>query len=97
VWRQEIPQETQIDSKSSSVYPETMEVRLNSEQEALLSQIARRDGKEPGEWLKDVALQAIDENERFRVAVREGLAQAANNEWVEDDAVRQWLEQRERG
>ena len=74
-----------------------MEVHLNPEQEALLSQIAGHDGKEPGEWLKDVALQAIDEDQRFHAAVREGLAQAAQNEWVDDEVVRQWLEHRERG
>jgi predicted transcriptional regulator len=73
-----------------------MEVRLDPEQEALLSQIALHDGKKAEEWLKDVALQAIDENQRFRAAVREGIAQAANDEWVEDEVVRQWLERRER-
>jgi predicted transcriptional regulator len=76
---------------------EIMEVRLNPEQEALLSQIALHDGKDASEWLKDLALRAIDENRRFRAAVREGLLQAANHELVEDDVVRNWLDQRERG
>jgi hypothetical protein len=73
-----------------------MKVRFNAEQEALLSQIALRDGKKATEWLKDLALRAIDENRRFRAAVRQGLSQAGNDELIDDEVVRTWLDQRER-
>ena len=73
-----------------------MEVRFTPEQEAQLSQIASHAGKDAEDWLKDVALRAIQETARLRAAVREGVAEADRGELIDDDQVRLWLEQQQR-
>jgi predicted transcriptional regulator len=73
-----------------------MEVYFTPEQEAQLSQIAGHAGIDPEHLVKDAALRLVEENKRFRAAVREGVAQADRGELVDDDEVRQWLEQQER-
>lgn len=66
-----------------------MEVNFTQEQEAQLAQIARRDGKTAAEELvKDAALRLLDEDARFRAAVREGIAQADRGEFIEEDEMR---------
>ncbi len=72
-----------------------MEVHFTPEQEAELSQIASHAGTDAGHFVKDVALRAVEENIRFRTAVREGIAQAERGELIEDDEIRFWLEQQE--
>jgi predicted transcriptional regulator len=72
-----------------------MELHFTPEQEAQLSQIASRAGKDAEAWVKDVALRAVEETARFRAAVREGLAEADREELLDDDQVRLWLEQQE--
>lgn len=73
-----------------------MHLNFTPEQEAQLSQIARHEGRKPEELAKDVLLRLIEDNERYRAAVREGIAAANRGEFVEDEDVRQWLEERER-
>lgn len=73
-----------------------MEVHFTPEQEAQLSQIATHAGKDAEHWVKDIALRAVEETTRFRAAVREGIAEADRGELIDDDEVRQWLEQQER-
>ncbi len=86
-----------------------MEVDFTPEQEAQLSQIATHAGKDAEhttagrghraptfEWVKDIALRAVEETTRFRAAVREGIAEADRGELIDDDEVRQWLERQER-
>jgi predicted transcriptional regulator len=73
-----------------------MEVHFSPEQEAQLSQIAAHAGTDTEGLVKDAALRMVDETARFRVAVREGIAQADRRELLEDDEVRHWLEQQER-
>ena len=73
-----------------------MEVYFTPEQEAQLSQIASHAGTDPEHLVKDAALRLVEENKRFRASVREGIAQADRGELVDDDEVRQWLEQQER-
>jgi predicted transcriptional regulator len=41
-------------------------------------------------------MRLLDENERFRAAVREGIAAADRGELVDDDEVRLWLGNLER-
>jgi predicted transcriptional regulator len=69
---------------------------VTKEQEAQLSQIAIHAGIDTEHLVKDPALRLLEETARFRVAVREGLAQAEMGELVDDDEVRLWLEQQER-
>jgi predicted transcriptional regulator len=73
-----------------------MEVHFTPEQEAQLSKIASRAGKDAEHWVKDVALRAVEETTRFRMAVIEGVEQADRGELIDDDDVREWLELQER-
>ena len=69
-----------------------MEVYFTPEQDAQLSQIASHAGTDPEHLVKDAALRLVEENKRFRAAVREGIGQADRGELVDDDEVRQWLD-----
>jgi predicted transcriptional regulator len=71
-------------------------VHFTPEQEAQLSQIGSHAGTDAEHFVKDMALRAVEENIRFRAAVREGIAQADRDELIEDDEIRLWLEQQER-
>ena len=46
------------------------------EQEAQLSQIASHAGRDTERLVKEAALRLLEQDARFRVAVREGIAQA---------------------
>ena len=73
-----------------------MQVDFTPEQLQRLSQIAAHVGTNPENLVKDAALRLVDEDERFRAAVREGIAAADRGELIDDQEVRQWLEERER-
>jgi predicted transcriptional regulator len=73
-----------------------MEVHFTPEQEAQLSQIAAHAGTDAEHLVKDAALRLVEEDARYRAAVRHGIAQADRGELIEDDDVRKWLEERER-
>jgi predicted transcriptional regulator len=73
-----------------------MEVHFNAEQEAQLCQMAAHAGTDPAHLVKEAALRLVEDTRLFRVAVREGIAQADRGELVEDDDVRGWLENQER-
>jgi hypothetical protein len=53
-----------------------MEVHFTAEQEAQLAQIATKEGTDAERLVKDAALRLLEEDARFRSAVREGIAQA---------------------
>jgi imidazolonepropionase-like amidohydrolase len=73
-----------------------MEVQFTPEQETQISQIAAHAGTGAAEVVKNAALRLVEETARFRAAVREGVKQADHGELIDDDEVRQWLEQQER-
>jgi predicted transcriptional regulator len=73
-----------------------MEVHFTPEQEAELSRIAAYAGTDSENFVKDAALRAVEENNRFRSAVRDGIAEADRGELIDDEEVRLWLEERER-
>jgi len=64
-----------------------MEVPFTPEQEAQLAQIAATTGTDPERLVKDAALRLLQENARFRAAVREGVAQANRGEFIEEDEM----------
>ena len=65
-----------------------MEVQFTQEQETLLTQIARRDGKaDASQLVKDAALRLLDEEARFRAAVLEGKAYAERGEFIEEEEM----------
>lgn len=73
-----------------------MEVQFTPEQEAELSQIAAHAGKGAADVVRGAALRLVEETARFRADVREGVQQADRGELIDDDEVREWLEQQER-
>ena len=70
-----------------------MEVHFTPEQEAQLAQIASTEGTEPERLVKEAALRLLQEDARFRAAVREGIAQADRGEFIEEDEMDARLEQ----
>ena len=64
-----------------------MDVQFTPEQEAQLSQIANHNGTDPAQLVKSAALRLLEENARFRAAVREGIAAADLGEFVEHEEV----------
>jgi predicted transcriptional regulator len=57
-----------------------MEVHFTPEQEAQLSQIASHAGTDTERLVKDAALRLLEQDARFRAAVRAGIAQADRGE-----------------
>ena len=62
-----------------------MEVHFTPEQEMQLSQIASQAGTDAERLVKDAALRLLEEEARFRAAVREGIAQADRSEFIEEE------------
>jgi predicted transcriptional regulator len=64
-----------------------MEVHFTPEQEEQLAQIASTEGTEPERLVKEAALRLLQEDARFRAAVREGIAQADRGEFIEEEEM----------
>jgi len=60
------------------------EVHFTPDQEAELSQIARHQSTDAERLVMNAALRLLQEEARFRAAVREGIAQADRGEFVEE-------------
>jgi predicted transcriptional regulator len=69
-----------------------MEVHFTPEQEAQLTQIAAEEGTDPERLVKSAALRLLEED-RFRAAVREGIAQADRGEFIEEEEMDARFEQ----
>jgi predicted transcriptional regulator len=59
-----------------------MEVQFTPDQEAQLEQVATHAGTDPVGWVKDATLHLLEQEIRFRAAVREGIAQADRGEFT---------------
>jgi predicted transcriptional regulator len=70
-----------------------MELHFTPEQEAQLAQIANKEGTDPERLVKDAALRLLEEDARFRAAVREGIAQADRGDFIEEKEMDARLEQ----
>jgi len=57
--------------------------RFHPEQETQLAQIASQEGTDAERLVKEAALRLLEEDARFRAAVREGIAQADRAEFIE--------------
>lgn len=64
-----------------------MVVEFTAEQMDQLSQIAAHAGTDPELLVKDAALRLVEEDARFRAAVRLGIEQADRGELIEHDEV----------
>ncbi len=60
---------------------------------AQLAQIATKEGTDPERLVKDAALRLLEEDARFRAAVREGIAQADRSEFIEEEEMNARFEQ----
>jgi predicted transcriptional regulator len=70
-----------------------MEVHFTPGQEARLAEIAKTAGTDPERLVKDAALRLLQEDARFRAAVRDGVAQADRGEFIEEEEMDARLEQ----
>lgn len=70
-----------------------MDVRFTPDEEAQLAQIAAQEGTHPENLVKDAALRLLEQDARFRDAVREGVAQADRGEFIEEAEMDARLEQ----
>ncbi len=61
-----------------------MNVDFTPEQEAQLSRIATHAGKEAEQLVKDAALRLLEDDVRFRTAVRKGIEQANRGDFIEE-------------
>lgn len=61
-----------------------MEVPFTPEQESRLVRLARIAGTEPTKLVQEAALRLLEENGRFRAAVREGISQADRGDLVDE-------------
>ena len=64
-----------------------MEVHFTPEQEALLAEIASQSGTNAERLVKDAALRLLQQDARFRAAVRKGLEQADRGELLEEQEM----------
>jgi predicted transcriptional regulator len=64
-----------------------MEVHFTPEQEAQLAQIAANAGTDPEMLVKGAAMRLLEEDARFRAAIRDGLAQADRGEFIEEEEM----------
>jgi len=70
-----------------------MQVHFTPEEEAHLAQIATNAGTDAERLVKNAALRLLEEDARFRAAVREGIAQADRGEFIEEEEMDARLEQ----
>ena len=70
-----------------------MDVQFTPEQEAALAHIASSTGQAPEELVRNAALRLLDEDVRFRAAVRVGKAQAARGEFLDEAEMDAFFEQ----
>jgi predicted transcriptional regulator len=64
-----------------------MEVHFTPEQEARLVEIASVAGISAKKLVERAALRVLDIDERFRAAVREGIAQADRDQFIEEEEM----------
>jgi predicted transcriptional regulator len=67
--------------------PQADEGVAKSASEARLSQIASHAGTDTERLVKDAALRLLEQDARFRAAVREGIAQADREEFIEEEEM----------
>jgi predicted transcriptional regulator len=70
-----------------------MEVHFTPEQEAQLALIATHAGTDIQGLVKGAALRLLQEEARFRAAIREGIAQADRGEFIDEEEIDARLEQ----
>ena len=64
-----------------------MEVHFTHEQEARLLKIAMHEGIDPAQLVKEAVLRLLEDDTRFRNAVRQGIQQADQGQLIEEDEM----------
>lgn len=64
-----------------------MEVHFTPEQEAQLSRLASHAGTDTERRVKDAVLRLLEQDARFRAAVRDGIAEADRGEFIEEEEM----------
>jgi predicted transcriptional regulator len=70
-----------------------MEVPFTADQEAQLARMATKSGTDAAHLVKDAALRLLEEDARFRAAVKEGIVQADRGEFIEEEEMDARFEQ----
>jgi predicted transcriptional regulator len=65
-----------------------MEVSFTPEQEAELSRIASHNGIETGQLVQRAALRVLEEDALFRAAVRRGVSQADQGDFIDHEEMK---------
>jgi predicted transcriptional regulator len=64
-----------------------MEIQFTPEQESRLEQLASVEGVAPASLVQSAALLLIEDDERFRAAVRKGIEQADQGMFIEEAEI----------
>ena len=76
-----------VDSIGSPSYADRHGSPFHPRGEAQLSQIVSHAGTDVERLLKDAALRLLEQDAGFRAAVREGIAQADREEFIEEEEM----------
>ena len=71
----------------------SMEVHFTPEQEAQLVKVAATRGSNPESLVKNAVLRILEADAHFRLAVRKGIAQADQGEFIEEEEMNLRFEQ----
>lgn len=69
-----------------------MEVYFTAEQQARISEIAKKSGTAPERIVADVVVRYLDEESRFLAGVKKGLLAAERGEFIEEEEMDARLE-----
>jgi predicted transcriptional regulator len=64
-----------------------MQIYFTPEEETQLSQLAAHAGVNPAQMVKDAALGLLDEDARFRAAIRKGIAEADQDQFISEQEM----------
>jgi len=64
-----------------------MEILFTPEEEAQLSQIAAQAGTNAEQLVRDAARYVLEEDAKFRAAVRRGIEQADRGQFIEEEEM----------
>ena len=73
-----------------------MEVHFTPDTQAQLQQLAASEGKNAAQVVEETVTRVLQRRAQFLEGLERGIAAADRGEFVEDDDVRSWLDQRER-
>jgi len=81
-----------VDTPCPSVYCEGMELQFTVEEEARLVEIAAHSGKLAEQLVKGAALEILENDARFRAAVRQGIEAADRGDFIEEEEMEARIE-----